>query len=269
MIVTTAFDETEELVQRAEQLASSLAIPYVARRKKTVKSLLDSLDSQLFVVNNQRGLSYYEKGQDEVFFHPNMAMHRIKQLERGQSDSLVTACKLEAGMSFLDCTLGLASDTLVANYQVGSSGKVVSLEKSFHLFVLVREGLAHYAMHEKTEWQALIDQVSLVHADNLDYLRTCEDNAFDVVYFDFMFHHTVESSQGIKIIKPIVSYDVMTPEHVKEAMRVAKQRVVVKSSYKNPMIEPLGFTILRQNQKRHFFYGVIEMEGAFRKGDGV
>lgn len=116
-------------------------------------------------------------------------------------------------------------------------------------------------MHEKTEWQALIDQVSLVHADNLDYLRTCEDNAFDVVYFDFMFHHTVESSQGIKIIKPIVSYDVMTPEHVKEAMRVAKQRVVVKSSYKNPMIEPLGFTILRQNQKRHFFYGVIEMEG--------
>ena len=248
MIVTTAFDETEELVQRAEQLASSLAIPYVARRKKTVKSLLDSLDSQLFVVNNQRGLSYYEKGQDEVFFHPNMAMHRIKQLERGQSDSLVTACKLEAGMSFLDCTLGLASDTLVANYQVGSSGKVVSLEKSFPLFVLVREGL---------------------HADNLDYLRTCEDNAFDVVYFDFMFHHTVESSQGIKIIKPIVSYDVMTPEHVKEAMRVAKQRVVVKSSYKNPMIEPLGFTILRQNQKRHFFYGVIEMEGAFRKGDGV
>lgn len=151
MIVTTAFDETAELVQRAKHLADDLSIPFVPRRKKTVKSLLDSLDSQLFVVNNQRGLSYYEKGQEEVFFHPNMAMHRIKQLERGQTDSLVTACGLKEGMSFLDCTLGLASDTLVANYQVGPQGKVVSLEKSFPLFVLVREGLTYFAAYEKPE----------------------------------------------------------------------------------------------------------------------
>ena len=76
-----------------------------------------------------------------------------------------------------------------------------------------------------------------------------------------MFHHSVESSQGIKVIKPVVAYDVMTEDHVKEAIRVAKKRVVVKSGYKNPIIEKLGFTISRQNQKRHFFYGVIEIEG--------
>lgn len=56
-------------------------------------------------------------------------MHRIKQLERGQKDSLITACQLESGMTFLDCNLGLASDTLVANYVVGQTGEVVSLEK--------------------------------------------------------------------------------------------------------------------------------------------
>ena len=269
MIVTTAFDETAELVQRAKRLADDLSIPFVPRRKKTVKSLLDSLDSQLFVVNNQRGLSYYEKGQEEVFFHPNMAMHRIKQLERGQTDSLVTACGLKEGMSFLDCTLGLASDTLVANYQVGPQGKVVSLEKSFPLFVLVREGLTYFAAYEKPEWKALIDRVSLVRADNLDYLRTCENDAFDVVYFDFMFHHSVESSQGIKVIKPVVAYDVMTEDHVKEAIRVAKKRVVVKSGYKNPIIEKLGFTISRQNQKRHFFYFFIEIEDMNKKADSL
>ena len=79
-------------------------------------------------------------------------------------------------------------------------------------------------------------------------------------YFDFMFNRAVESSHGIKVIKPIVSYDVMTKEHVLEALRVAKQRVVVKSSYGNQIIKELGFSITRENQKRHFFYGVIEKE---------
>ncbi len=108
-----------------------------------------------------------------------------------------------------------------------------------------------------------------MRADNLDYLRTCENDAFDVVYFDFMFHHSVESSQGIKVIKPVVAYDVMTEDHVKEAIRVAKKRVVVKSGYKNPIIEKLGFTISRQNQKRHFFYGVIEIEDMNKKADSL
>ena len=80
----------------------------------------------------------------------------------------------------------------------------------------------------------------------------------DIVYFDFMFNQSIESSHGIKIIKPIVSYDVMTEEHVQEALRVAKERVVVKSSYGNHQLGKLGFQIDRQNQKRHFFYGVIE-----------
>ncbi len=134
---------------------------------------------------------------------------------------------------------------------------------------MVREGLTYFAAYEKPEWKALIDRVSLVRADNLDYLRTCENDAFDVVYFDFMFHHSVESSQGIKVIKPVVAYDVMTEDHVKEAIRVAKKRVVVKSGYKNPIIEKLGFTISRQNQKRHFFYGVIEIEDMNKKADSL
>ena len=258
MIITTAFDETEELIVKAKKLSESLNVPYIARNKKTVKYMLEHKDAQIFVVNNQRGLSYYEKGHDEIFFHPNMAMHRIKQIKSGQSDSLVTACQLKEGMTFLDCTLGLASDTLVANYVTASKWKVISLEKSFPLSVLVSEGLQYYATHEKPEWKSLIDQINIVHTDNLDYLKQCPDHFVDVVYFDFMFNQSVESSHGIKVIKPVVSYDMMTKEHVTEALRVAKQRVVVKSSYGNHSISELGFTIERQNQKRHFFYGVIE-----------
>ena len=57
--------------------------------------MLEHKDAQIFVVNNQRGLSYYEKGHDEIFFHPNMAMHRIKQIKSGQSDSLAYGLSIE------------------------------------------------------------------------------------------------------------------------------------------------------------------------------
>ena len=167
MIITTAFDETEALVSQASTLSKKLNIPFYSRHKY----LLEHVDSDIFVVNNQRGLSYYKKGQEEVFFQPNMAMHRIKQLERGQKDSLITACQLESGMTFLDCNLGLASDTLVANYVVGQTGEVVSLEKSFPLSVIVKEGLSYYVQHEKPEWSSLINRIQIRNEDNLEYLN--------------------------------------------------------------------------------------------------
>ena len=39
MIITTAFDETEELIIKAKELSESLQVPYMARNKKTVKYL--------------------------------------------------------------------------------------------------------------------------------------------------------------------------------------------------------------------------------------
>ena len=187
-----------------------------------------------------------------------MAMHRMKQIQSGQSDSLVTACKLKEGMTFLDCTLGLASDTLVANYVTASTGKVISLEKSFPLSVLVKEGLRYYASYEKPDWKLIIDQVTIINTDNLEYLKQCPDDFIDVIYFDFMFNQSIESSHGIKVIKPVVSYDVMTKEHVKEAVRVAKQRVVVKSSYGNDSISELVLLLNVKIKSDISFMGLLK-----------
>ena len=37
MIITTAFDETEELIVKAKKLSESLNVPYIARNKKNSK----------------------------------------------------------------------------------------------------------------------------------------------------------------------------------------------------------------------------------------
>ncbi|MGL4373849.1 MAG: class I SAM-dependent methyltransferase [Turicibacter sp.] len=260
MIITTSFDETEVLVKKAIELAKQLNVPYVKRNKKTLKYLHEHRDAEIFVVNSNRGLCFNKKGADEIFYHPNMAFHRIKQIERGQKDSLVSACDLVEGMTFLDCTLGLASDTLVASYVVGHSGQIIATEKSFPLSVLVREGLHYYVQTAQPELKDIVEKLKIINCDNLEYLKSLSDDTVDVVYFDFMFTKSLESSQGIKVIKPLVSYDLLTPEHVSEARRVAKQKVVVKSNYGNDSINELGFEISKINQKRHFFYGVIDVK---------
>jgi len=259
MIITTAFDVAEDLVLKAKNLALELGMAYYPRKKKSIKFLSEHVSSQIFVVNNHRGLSYYEQGE-EVFFHPNMAILRIKQLSDGQKDSLVTACKLEAGMTLLDGTLGLASDSLVASFVVGNRGHVVSIEKSFPLYVVVKEGLNYYGSQNPL-WEPLIGRLNIKNADNLDYLRSCASHSYDIVYFDFMFNRPVEGSTGIQVISSLAMRDVLTEEHVVEALRVAKQRVVVKSSYGNDILESLGFKIEKANRKRHFCYAVIEKLG--------
>ncbi|HAX72288.1 MAG TPA: hypothetical protein DCY20_02055, partial [Firmicutes bacterium] len=236
MIITTSFDETAGLVEKAKALAKKYQLTYVKRNKKTIKYLQKNVDPNVFVVNSKRGLSYYPAEGEEVFFHPNMAFHRITAVENLKKDGLVTACNLHEGSTLLDCTLGLASDTLLASFVVGESGRVISIEKSIPLSILVREGLNHYVRIEKPEWGALLERIQIVNEDNLTYLKSLPDNHVDVVYFDFMFNKTVESSQGIKVIKPLVSYDCLTFEHVLEARRVAKSRVVVKSNYGNQSI---------------------------------
>jgi len=259
MIITTAIDAMEEQVIEAKRLASELNITYHPRKKQSINFLLMNISKNLFVINKHRGLSYYEENETEIFFHPNMAFHRIKQLEREQNDSLVTACHLKEGMTFFDGTLGLGSDTLVASFVVGQTGKVVSVEKSFPLSVVIKEGLKFFAA-KNLPWKPLIDALEIKNQDNLLYLQNCPANSFDVVYFDFMFNRPVEASKGIQVISSLAVRDVITEAHVTEAIRVAKHRVVVKSSYGTKLIEDLGFKIEKKNQKRHFFYGVIELK---------
>jgi len=256
MIITTAFDATDFLVAKAKQLSLETKIPYYPRQKKSLKFLLDQVCSQVLVMNFRRGLSYFERADEEVFFHPNMAFHRIKQLNQGQKDSLVTACQLAAGMTFFDGTLGLASDSLVASYVVGEAGKVTSVEKSLPLSLVLKEGLSFFES-QNPKWTPIIRRLNIKHADNLHYLRQCENESYDVVYFDFMFNNSVPGSKGIQVISSVAIRDVLTKNHVIEALRVAKQRVVVKSSYGDNSLTALGFEV-KKNQKRHFFYAVIE-----------
>ncbi len=52
-------------------------------------------------------------GVTELFWHPNMALLKIKSLKNGEIDPIIKAMDLISNDSVLDCTLGFATDALV------------------------------------------------------------------------------------------------------------------------------------------------------------
>jgi hypothetical protein len=253
MIVTTS-SKDERLIEKALRFSETYGIPYRVRGEKSLAYLYETEDPQVFVVNHNRGLSYYEEGKSEAFFHPNMAFHRLRNLRQGGSDMLAVVCGLEPGMTFLDGTLGLASDAMTAACVVGEHGRVIGVEKSLPLYILVREGLAFHAEKEP-EMRDISARMELHHADNLDFLRTCADGSCDVIYFDFMFHRPVSGSLGIDVIRNYAAYDVITPEHIAEAVRAARSRVVVKTDRRgHRTLAEMGFDCLKETSRGDFCY---------------
>ncbi|MFZ7944193.1 hypothetical protein [Neobacillus sp. 19] len=97
---------------------------------------------QTVIVVGKDRVELFEKGSTlPFFFHPNSAMFRIKRLLSGENDPFADAAQLTEGMTILDCTLGLASDAIVASFLVGKGGHVTGLEGHKYLAYIVQEGL--------------------------------------------------------------------------------------------------------------------------------
>ena len=254
MLVTTSSRVNDKLEEKAVSIAESYGLQYVPRQKRSLEHLLGSIDPQVFVVNEARGLSYYEKGKSEAFFHPNIAFLRIKNMERGELDSLVEVCGLGEGMSCLDATLGLASDALTMSYAVASSGKCTGVEKSRSIYILVKEGLARYA-ELNPNLRETISRIDIHNGDNLEFMQSCADKSYDAVYFDFMFDHPNAKSHGIQVIREYAVGDKMTERHIDEAMRVARRSVVVKCDRDGmEWLVKNGFEVKKKSSKKSFYY---------------
>ncbi|MEH7418204.1 class I SAM-dependent methyltransferase [Neobacillus drentensis] len=256
MIVTTAGRTTEEMIERARQMAEYLQVPYLPREKKSIKQIQQQADSDCLVVGKER-LELFEKNSSQpFFFHPNSAMFRIKRLISGDGDPFAHAAKLTKGMKVLDCTLGLASDAIVASYLVGREGMVTGIEGQKYLAYVVQEGLKTWESSLQSINEAM-NRVSVIHTNARDYLKNQGDSSVDCVYFDPMFEETILESDGIKALGHFAIHDNLTDEMITEAIRVAKYRVVLKDQYKSLRFEKYGFHVMRRKTAK-FHFGVIE-----------
>ncbi len=255
MIITTGGKARSALIQRAKELGMLLGIKYVERKDRSIVKLMAEESMGVIVVREERILYYDPDIQGSVFFHPNSAIFRIKRLKRGEEDPFIRNAGLEKGMSLLDCTLGWASDSIVAQFVVGNYGRVVGIEGSPTIALLTKLGLEVY-QDKDPEIVAAMRSVEVHEGDHLEFLKGLEDNSFDVVYFDPMFEEQILHSDGIKPLKHYALYRPITESLIEEAKRVGKHRVVLKDHWKSGRFAQFGFNVeIRKTSKFHF--GVI------------
>ena len=258
MIVTTRHKAGSDVRTQARSLAEAFGVRFIERRNLSVNRLHE-LDDEVLVVTDSGLRAYSAKADAPFFFHPSMALLRIKRILGGDTDVRVRACGLRTGDTFLDCTLGLGSDSIVASFVTGDTGRVVGLESEQILAAVVADGLKRYEspLVEAVQAMRRIEVVSIHH---LTFLRQCENNSFDIVYFDPMFFQAIAASDSIAPLRPFANYEPLTAEAVEEAKRVARRRVVMKNHRDSVDFNRLGFVRLPKAE-RAFTYGIIEVGG--------
>nr|WP_106778854.1 class I SAM-dependent methyltransferase [Lysinibacillus timonensis] len=255
-IVTTAGRPDELSLQLANKACEELSLQYIPRKKRSVAKISELLNANVIVAGKNR-YEYYPKGtKHPFFFHPNSAAFRLKRVERGESDPFLDACHLISGDSFLDCTLGLGSDAILASYVIGNKGRVIGLEVDPNVEFIVRNGFKSYDTTE-LPLTACMKNIQVVQKEAVEFLSQQPDCSFDVIYMDPMFENVIEESTNFEPLRDSGSHLLLTEKWVEEAIRVAKKRVVLKAHYQSTYFKDFGFTRnIRLTSKFH--YGIIQ-----------
>lgn len=206
-----------------------------------------------------------------LFFHPSMALLRLLNIRRGGGDRFLQAAKIMEGDMVLDATMGLASDALIAAWAVGERGRVIALEASPLIHLLVDDGLKRLEKlkpkgiknKEKEKAWSLLAQASsriqTIQADHISYLEGAGDASQDIIYFDPMFRVTVEQSAAMRPLKNWSCADPLSPETIELAGRAARKRLVLKEKRNSGEFERLGFKVIEGSQYNPVCFGVIEL----------
>lgn len=258
MFLTTAGRTDKESEQFARDLAHQLEIPFVARRKRSLRATQDAEHGEDCIVYGKNRLELHRFGGEEsFFFHPNLAMVRIKRMLNGENDPYLVAGDISAGSTVLDCTLGLGADAIVASFAVGQSGKVVALEENRFIAFLVANGLKTWDDGDERILQAM-RRIEVKHIHHYEALRRLGNHSVDVVYFDPMFDESILESNGIRELTHLAAHHSLSEIIIQEAKRVARKRVVLKDHFRSPRFEQFGF-IVHKRKTAKFHYGYIQI----------
>lgn len=256
MFITTAGRTNDEMIIMAKQTAIELEIKYVQRQKRSLLDLMESEQDDCIVVGKNRLELYPFREDDSFFFHPNSSMFRVRRLMKGDHDPFIDAAKLKPGMTLLDCTLGLASDSIVASYIVGPRGKVIGVEANPYMAFLVEKGL-RYWRSDLEEMNEAMRRIQVIQNHSLEIMTQFADNSVDCVYFDPMFEERILESDGIRGLSRFANFDSLTIEMIHHSLRIARQRVILKDHYRSTRFLDFGFKVYKRKTSK-FHFGVLE-----------
>ncbi|AEH50707.1 class I SAM-dependent methyltransferase [Pseudothermotoga thermarum] len=255
IFVTTSHHPEAYQVEQAIKLAKELGVPYLSRRRNP--NLLEKLDDDYcYVVEKDRVVVKWRGGC--LFFHPSIAKVRMRNIRNGLKDHLIECLELVGNEVILDTTLGLASEAILMAAFL-PNGKVVGLEASVPIYIVVREGLKNYKAKE--DWiNEAMKRIEVINADFRKFIANSPDNSFDIVYCDPMFENPVFESSSMNPLRIFAKYDTVTQKDVDEMLRVARKKVVLKAHQEDTLFKRIKVHRLVGSKRSKVLYGVIEKE---------
>lgn len=272
VILNITHPRDPHLVEKSLWFSQQPGVTVLTGSKKTVPKTLEEQKTPILHITRKG--TYLDTGESRLLFHPNMALLRVLQILRGEGDRFLQATGLQEGDSFLDATLGLGTDALVAAFKVGKSGQVIGIEHSPILAALVQDGLRELAQgkfphvenpHKAQAWQALAEAAQRIEVrwgDHQELLAHYITSSVDVIYFDPMFRHTRTESASIRPLHEVSNAAPLAQETMVEAYRVARKRIILKERKGSPEFKRLGFSIHEGGKYSQVDYGIIYKEGA-------
>ncbi len=254
--MTTSYQPRKEERELAIKVASELGIPYYERKREGLSKMFSRLQRREAIVVTREGVRWEDHQGRRFFFHPNMATLRVQGMAQGREDPLVKVAGLQPGDHVLDCTLGMGADAIVSAVAVGKQGRVVGVESVPAICFLVKHGLKTYQTDDKLLEKGM-RSIEVVCGDHRQYLASCKDRSFDVIFFDPMFRETVSASSAMRALKPLANDEPLEIETIEEAVRVARRRVVLKERKKSAEFARLGFQVLWESHT--YALGVINV----------
>lgn len=259
MIVTTAPSPTARTIEQAKRLAAELSASYAPRRRLSVSKLLASSGDRRAIIVTEGEIRFYDGEETPpLYFHPSMAFIRVKRLRKGESDPMIELAGCRPGDTVIDCTAGMAADSLVFSYAAGEAGTVIAIESEPILCAVVREGLAAYDSG-LPDVDAAMRRIKLACREHHSFLAEQPDKSADIVYFDPMFRQPIMESSAIGAFRSIANMDALTHEVVEQAKRVARRTVIMKEHQGSGEFARLGFEKRHVNTSK-IAYGVIQVD---------
>ncbi len=226
-MVTVSQKANEAIQERAKKVAKQLHMTYVPRWGRSLPDLAKQYDTMEILVLSKQGPVLYTGEETEHRFHLSMAQLRMIRLDRGETDHLVEAIQTEHLTSFLDCTAGLGSDSLIASYAYPNCRRFLGLEGNPLLAYITNDGLRHFT-HKNEKVIEALQRIQIAGIRYETFLANAADASFDVVYFDPMFDIPVKESPQFLALRGHTLETSITPDTLAEAKRVAKKKVVIK-----------------------------------------
>jgi len=255
LIVTTS-QSSEIISTQLNLFLQETKLEFIPRRRKSLEFLAEDNKAQGVIVWHEEGPILHMEGE-KFFFHPSMAKNRLSAYrKRHIEDTLVKACDLHRSDSFLDCTLGMGADSIVASYF--TDGRVSGLESSYPVAIIVKWGMKTY--QTKISWlMEPIKKIDVCCVNHYEFLKSQPDNSYDIVYFDPMFRHPMLKSQSLAPLRLIADHNPLTRETIAEACRVARKRVVMKEKFMSNEMQKLGFAKFAGSINNKISYGYITL----------